>query len=139
MASDLGVMSPELVLVDSELAARARALLPDVFKAPVDPALPIVSALPIVPDTPAPPTPQSRGKPSVFPVSFPDNGSFVEGRRASDTLLHLAEKTPVCEEPESPLSSRTHFRRPTTFIPTSSAALAASLLALQVYVSAGSL
>jgi hypothetical protein len=139
MAFELGVVSPELALVDSDLATRARALIPDVQNAPAVTALPVVSELPVAPERPTPAMSASRRKPRVFPVSFPDNGSFVEGRTASDTLQHLGERAPKGDDPGSTLSSRTHFRRLTTLVPTSSAAVATTLLVFQFYLSAGTL
>ena len=107
-------VSPELVLVDSDLATRARALLlnPDDTLAlpastPSDPDATLTLPLPlpasILPDYDATrPTQSKPRKPRVFPVSFPDNGSFLETGAASDALgtkeaaLH-ANASSVCK------------------------------------------
>jgi hypothetical protein len=127
--------SPELVLVDSDLAARARALLPD----PNDgreppPSVPTGSG-----DALTRPAQAKSQKPRVFPISFPDNGSVLEAGAASDALQRLMENAVDSEVHGSQVSSQRHSWRFATLVPTSSAAVATSLLVLQLYLSAGSL
>jgi hypothetical protein len=134
-ASELfDAVSPELVLVDSELATRVRALLPD----PTTLERPAL-VLPSSGDAVTLPAQSNSRKPRVFPMSFPDNGSVLEAGAASEALHRLLEHALDVEVLASRVSSRGHFRRCTTLISTSSAAAATSLLVLQLYLSAGSL
>ena len=148
-------VSPELVLVDSDLATRARARLLNIddtlalpASTPSDPdatlTLPLPPPLPlpasILPDYDATlPTQSKPRKPRVFPVSFPDNGDFLEAGAASDALQRMMESTADSEVLGSRASSRRHVRRLTTLMPTSSAAAATTLLLVQLYLGGGSI
>jgi hypothetical protein len=126
-------VSPELVLVDSELATRVRALLPDPDGGHERPA-----SVPFSPgDALTLPAQAKSRKPQVFPMPFPDNGSVLEAAAASGALQRLMENA-VDSELDSRVSSQLHFRRLTTLIPASSAATATSILVLQLCLSAGS-
>jgi hypothetical protein len=157
----LGV-SPELVLVDSILARRLRALLPD----PPDalarraqradaPTLPNVSLRPdltvrlpdslaaedsasaAAPDTEqAPLEEQTSARPSLFPFSFPDDGRFL-GVREAGAQTSQAER--VLDPKGGFGPTREHLRRVTTLIPTSSAAAAVALFVVQLYLGHGAL
>ncbi len=144
-------VSPELVLVDSDLATRARARLPNPddtlalpASTPSDPDATLTLPLPlpasILPDYDGTlPTQSKPRKPRVFPVSFPDNGDFLEAGAASDALQRMMESTADSEVLGSRASSRRHVRRLTTLMPTSSAAAATTLLLVQLYLDGGGL
>ena len=140
-----GALSPELALVDSDLASWARALLPDVPEASSlrtsspDP-LPIVPELAVAQEPIAAPPPERRSKAQVFPVTFPDNGTFVEARSSSDALNRLVDyaDAPEIDTPRVEQSPPDPRRR-LTIVPTSSAATATALLLLQLYVGSGTL
>jgi hypothetical protein len=122
-ASELDTVSPELVLVDPRLAASARALLPD-------PA-----------ETLARPDRSARVRRRVFPVSFPDDGlsSFEADATSAEARERLMDGAVDSEVMGSLAPSGRHFRRPTTLIPTSSAASAVALFVLQLYMGHGAL
>lgn len=104
-------ISPELVLVDPELAQSVR------------------------------PFGQRSGlvKPNVFPVSFPDNGRFRPSGAPSETLQRLVESASETEAPKLGESLPPHFGRAATLVPAISAATATMLLLVQLYLSGGSL
>lgn len=118
----VGALSPELVLVDPDLAACARPLLPR----PAD-----------LLDRSAQSAPPTR---PVFPVPFQDNGrfSFESGATAAEARQRLLdavdpEITSVPGRPGKPV------RRLGTLIPTGSAAASVALLLLQLYTGQGTL
>ena len=97
------------------------------------------SILPDHDDTLGRPAQTKSWKPRVFPVSFPDNGSFLETGAASHALERVMEHAVESEELEARAPSRRHVQRVTTLIPTSSATAATALLLVQLYLGAGSL
>ena len=158
------IVSPELVLVDSVLARREQALLPDLpigfgrsTRVPDETtaqnagATSRLAEVPPVPPTPlravphvsadanpVPSEPTAPTRPSVFPFSFPDDGHFMGVREAG------VRNTRTENEPDSAVlrpreSSRDRVRRRLTLVPTSSAALAVSVLVLQLYLEHGTL
>jgi len=152
-------LSPELVLVDSLLASAARALLPDpsdtlvrverpVPEESVPPASEVQVAAPtherevVASDLEAEHTgvdeiersPLLRLSP--FPFSFPDDGRFV-GVREAAPQAEMNESELEAEVIGALTPSATGFRRVTTLIPSTSAALAVALLVFQLYVSPG--
>jgi hypothetical protein len=152
--TDMGFMrqvSPELVLVDSLLAFRARALLPDppdtfarveqparIDEAP-HPSAQVTDPTPESEQTPTPEGVRNRPvRPSPFPFSFPDNGRYLGVREAEqrDPLV-VAVVDETSQDEYS--SGGKHLRRVATFIPASSSAIAVSLFVLQLYLSQGTL
>ena len=131
----IDAVSPELALVDPVLAGRVRGLLPE----PSD-TLERPPSMPSDTGELVPPAAQSRSqKPQVFPISFPDNGSLLEASRASAALQRLLEPPVDPSAQTSRVPRRRHLRRVATLVPTSSAAVATSLLVFQLYLSSGSL
>jgi hypothetical protein len=112
------ILSPELALVDPELAAEARAYL-------ADPARPLSSrdfereSPPVV-------------VPAVEATPLPED-TIMEARR------RLMERGLDAEVLESLLPSGKRFRRRATLIPATAAATAVGLFVLQLYLNQGSL
>jgi hypothetical protein len=135
-------ISPELVLVDPELAERMRPLLGR-LKTSGPTALPPLNGdsacVHSVPPAPLADGRSRRVKPNVFPVSFPDNGHFLPSGAPSETLQRLLENTSAPEARELGKRPRRHFGRAARLVPAVSAAAATILLLVQLYLSAGSL
>lgn len=138
----VGDISPELVLVDPELAESAQALLGRMQTpgpTPLSPAKAESPALSSVPPAPLVDEASRPMKPNVFPVPFPDNGRFLPSGAPSETLERLLESESVPKTPEPKTSPRPHFSRAATLVPAISAAGATMLLLAQLYLSGGNL
>jgi hypothetical protein len=135
-------ISPELVLVDPELAQSVRPLLGQLKTSGPTPLSPLQRDSACV--HPAPPASLADGrsrlvKPNVFPVSFPDNGRFLPSGAPSETLQRLVESASDPEALRLGKRPRPHFGRAATLVPAISAATATMLLLVQLYLGAGSL
>jgi hypothetical protein len=118
MAAAPDLVSPELVLVDPQLAAYTRALH-------ADPA----GAFSHVED----PLPSGREPP---PVSVPGDAGVDASAEARERLMEGALDSEVLG---SLAPSREHFRRRARLIPATAAATSVTLLVLQLYLSHGKL
>jgi len=135
-AMDLpGIVSPELVLVDPDLAKQARASLADRREMLTHSDSPV----PAPPNTSEAPSEPRHSKPRVFPVSFPDNGSLLEATLARHALERLVGNAATPHEPDLGAAPRRRLRRVRTLVPASSAALATTLIVAQLYLNAGRL
>jgi hypothetical protein len=140
-------MSPELALVDTELASRARVLLPypsDVLRARHEPE--VVGGHGASGEGAAASSSAGRDEPHAsstsrpnstqwaLPFSLTDDGRFI----GEDAPKAARERLVACALEAEP-RSHSHFRRITTLTPTGTAAIATTLLMLQLYLTKGSL
>jgi hypothetical protein len=143
----MNTVSPELALVDAELASRARVLLPypsDVLRMrrnhevaggdnpPGEEAAASFSAGRDEPHESS--TSRPNGTKWPLPFSLADDGHFV----GEDASRAARERLFACALEAEP-RSHSHFRRITTLTPTATAAIATTLLVLQLYLTQGSL
>ena len=118
----LDVVSPELVLVDPELAIPARTSLPASERQSAQHELKPAAAAPV--------------KPLAMSLH---RGAFSDDARATAEARQRLMDGAVVSEVLGALAQVNHFRRRATLIPSSSAASSVGILVLQLYLGHGHL